>query len=139
MLKKALITLSAILLATSAAAQQNFACQHTDSNGFAFKERQWGRTGFTNDPPFFIKLGSDTLDPQSILDGLNVGFQSNLPTCFSKDVFGGAYYCASHIGETVVFNPKSGEGAKSTIYGAGSSDSEVRDTLSVSLFVCQKM
>ena len=135
---KALITLSAILLATAAAAQQNFACQYTASNGFSFSEGQWGKTAFTVGPPFFIKLGSNTLDPQSIYDGLNLGYASNLPTCFSKDVFQGSYYCASHIGETVTFNPETGQGARATVYGAGSSTSGRRDTLSIDLFVCQK-
>jgi len=134
---KALITLSAILLATAAAAQQNFACQYTDSNGFIFEEGQWGRTGFNVESPFFIKLGSDALDPQSIYDGLNVGFSNVLPTCFSENVFQGFYSCASHLGETVTFNPETGEGARATVYGAGNKG-QSRDTLSIALFVCQK-
>jgi len=135
---KALITLSAILLATAAAAQQNFACQYTASTGFIFKDGQWGKTAFYADPPFFIKLGSDALDPQSIYDGLGIGWSSFLPTCFPKLAYNGSYSCASHIGQTVTFSPETGEGAVARTFGIGMSGEE-RDTLSIYLFVCQKM
>lgn len=137
MLKGTLITLSFILLSSVASAQQQFACQFTNSNGFAFDQGKWIRTPFKLRSPFFIKLGN-TLDPESVYDGLDVGFSTQFATCFSKDLFDGSYTCASQIGESVIFNPKTGEGAQATILGAGS-EGEERDTMSISTFVCQQM
>ena len=143
MLKKSLITLSlsSILFATTAVAQGShegtYACQYVDANGFIYEDGRWQRTGFNLMPHFFIKLGPDTLDPQSILDGLEVGFSATLPLCFPVDVRG-AYTCTSHVGEAAIFNPVTREGAKTTILGA-SGVGEIRDTLSISTFVCQKV
>jgi hypothetical protein len=142
MLKKVLITLSSILFATTVVAQGSpegtYACQYVDGNGFVYEDGRWNRRYFDLKPPFFIKLGPDTLDPQSIYDGLNVGFSYELPTCFPED-FSGGYSCASQLGETAIFNPATREGAKTTIFGAGMSGEEYRDTLTIFTFVCQKV
>ena len=142
MLKRFIIPLLSILFATTAVAQGThegtYACQYVESNGFFFEDGQWKKTGFNVDPPFFIKLGPDTLDPQSIYDGLDVGFSFELPTCYPEN-FTGAYSCASSLGENAVFNPLTREGAKSTILGAASTDEERRDTISIDTFVCQKV
>ena len=141
MLKKVLITLSSILFATTAVAQGShegtYACQYVDGNGFYFEDGRWKRTWFHTEPPFFIKLGPDTLDPQSIRDALDIGSSSRLPLCFPD--FHGAYSCASEYGENVVFSPVTREGAFSYILGAGIGGEEPRDTLTIFTFVCQKV
>ena len=142
MLKTVLITLSSILFATTAVAQGahegTYACQYVDATGFIDSGGQWDRANFTQRPPFFIKLGPDTLDPQSIVDGLYLASSYERTTCFPENYSGG-YACASGAGETVMFNPVKSDGARASILDAGRGDVEYRGTLSIYTFVCQKV
>jgi hypothetical protein len=137
-LKGFLAAASAFLISSAAYAEQNYACQHTDANGFTFEEGKWVRAGFMLKAPFFIKLGDETLDPQSVYDGLNVGYSFNLPLCFPANNADRAYSCASVVGETVTFNPQTQQGAAATTYGAGN-NGDRRDDLVIRTFVCQPM
>jgi hypothetical protein len=138
MLRIALFTSSAIFFTTPLAAEQNFACQYTNSSGYSYKNGKWEPTGYFLRQPFFIKLDNGTLNPKSVYDALNIGFSTELPICFARNDYNGSYACASTVGETMTFNPETGEGAKATVYGAGNKGSN-RDSIVVSTFVCQSM
>ncbi len=122
-------------------AQSIFACQNIKSTGFEWKNNRWSETNYSIGKPFFIKLNGKSIDEESVwrIFSDQMKYYSGDETCTKNIVE--IFTCMTQIGESLVFNPKNGEGAKSELSGEAhkSINSSRRDSVTVGLFTCQKM
>lgn len=110
---------------------ETYACQYTDATGFIFQDGIYKKTGFDPNPPFFFKIEASKFDVSSHDYFKNYGTS----TCLD---FSPQHSCINSVGQSLYFNRDTNRGAIGSLYGA-SSEGTKRDTVSVSLFVCQTM
>ena len=114
------------------ASAQTYACQYTDSNGFAlYKDGNWKRTGFKIKDPFFIEIVDGNIDPRSV-NSLVFGGKCHVLK------YDGVHSCTDGIGTSLYFSPDTDTGGVSNLMGAVSNKSK-RKPVDVALFVCQQM
>ncbi len=130
-MKKVLCAAALAMAATTTPATAElpkvFACQYTDSNGFHY-DGSWKRTGFNLRPPFFIKTNGETITSAGHL------FEESI-SCTQRNSL---FQCGDELGSIVFFNVGTKRGGAADLFGA-TNDGDSRDTVQVSLFVCQVM
>lgn len=128
--------ISGIFSTTALAQDITLACQYTDASGFIWQNGCWDQGRFNTMPPFFMKLSAGRLDPSgAALEGTSSEFD-----CSSRQVAADVHVCYTPFGTSVVYNAKAGNGAVSQMFGALMPPlAETKDTVTVSLFVCQEM
>lgn len=134
-MKKLIIIVFCSCFFSSYAQQVVVACQVSDANGYIYQNGKWKRSGFVVDKPFFLKISADGLIEPSSLSGVGMsyGVSCRNPWMHLRDTI----ICNDSVDQLVV-NTTTLEGAIARFSGAAGSGS-VRDTLSVSVFQCQKM
>jgi hypothetical protein len=135
------------LWAGVAQAQMTLACQFTMANGFTWKNGKWQPTMFKPEKPFFLTIDPDKrINPKSAL--LVFGESPEMAernksdatwvSCFRHSTAGNSSACSGFLGDSIIISLASLEGAVSLAAGA-TQQSQNRDTISISPFVCQKM
>lgn len=127
---------AALFIADTALADEVeiFACQYTQASGFQWQGEHWIQGEFETRPPFFLKAKNGRLvdHPVEIL-GFDPGCSVNRPTENLET-------CHGRAGQALHFNHITFKGAAATLFGGGEGEGEVdRDSVVVTLFVCQKM
>jgi hypothetical protein len=132
-----LITSLALALASPSWAQV-YACQFTMSSGFKFEAGSWASAIFKTRQPFFIALKDGQISTESavkVLDSLPEWVRCDVTKVASNP--GGVHHCSDYASQ-FVFSPENGTGALSKSLGSATRGPS-RDTVSVSLFTCQRM
>ncbi len=124
----AALSLAALTTPAFAELEKVYACQYTDAAGLYFEDGNWATTDCSLKPPFFIKTDGSTIVSA---DGL---FEEHI-SCTSRYA---KFQCGDQYGGTVYFNSDTKKGGVSQLFGA-QLDDDKRDTVSVSLFVCEAM
>ncbi len=127
-LSAAALALVGVTTPAFAELEKVYACQYTDSTGFIFKAGKWQETTFNLGQPFFIKTDGVTITSTGVL------FDHRISCTNAVSV----YQCGDQLGGSVIFDSETKKGAHSELVGAASVGDE-RDTVTVSLFVCDEM
>jgi hypothetical protein len=134
---KIIALLAGLLIGFPSVAQNQkiFACQYTHSEGFKYAEKNWTSTRFSFGKPFFLKINPDGLIDKNSLQDVLLG----VPECKTvyKSIKPEVTMCLG-FGEFIVFNSNTMEGSISYMVGV-TQDGNRRDTMTMSIFNCQRM
>lgn len=118
--------------------QTIFACQFTGANGFTYEGGRWKTQQFILDKPFFIKINSNGIINDSSLKGVGMDYLVQCMKAYSNSR--PELIRCNDPTDTLIFNTKTLEGAKSALGGASQAPTNnPRDDLSIRLFNCQSM
>jgi hypothetical protein len=128
--------------ALSVHAQTTLACQETQSTGFSWKSTRWQSTGFNASTRFFLRINIDGKIEPSSLSKLNM-YQGDTQCKVlnsAAGIMGKRVHCTDFDGTSINLNLETYEGAIAMTSGANQkANNGYKDTVSVSLFVCQPM
>ncbi len=133
------ITVLLLLVIQHAAYAQDiiFACQETQASGFIWKNSRWNNVTFKAEDKFFIKIVNGKVEPQSLANALET---KGDVTC-QENILGLYTTCRNlSLSKTILFSMTSGTGSIARQIGSviSAKDNE-KDSVSISLFTCQKM
>ena len=130
-----------------AQAQMTLACQFTMGNGFTWKNGKWQPTMFKPEKPFFLTIRpNNQLEPKSALVAMaltpdmaeSMKSDPESVNCFPHFKLAKSSTCADYSGSSITISLASLEGAVSLPAGAAQ-QSQIRDSIGIGPFVCQKM
>jgi hypothetical protein len=129
------VLLASVLFATAATAEKvAYACQFTIANGLDWKGHNWVKQSFNVPKPFVLVVEDNVITD----DSAEKVFSSPKSQILCGTLVQPS--CISLTGESLMFNPKLGEGALSQILGGALPEDPKlgRDSLAVMAFTCSK-
>ena len=136
-----LIAIAAVLLSTTAVAQPDkdwWACQAVHASGMYWENNRWVTTTFQKGPPFVLMSdGNGSLTTESAAKALRTTVVDGV-TCIPDPYGRSRVNCFDLSGGTMFFDSQAGKGGVSQMIGSTDTDTDYRDTVSVSAFECTK-
>lgn len=111
-----------------------FACQEMQEIGYIWRNNSWFPNNFPGNGKFFIQFKDGKIQAESISSAIS-GLNS---TC--KETFFGYITCQSGtMTNTMLFDSTTGKGSVARQLGSVMGDASQKDSVSITLFSCQKM
>jgi hypothetical protein len=114
-----------------------YACQDTNSAGLEWASGRWKTTDYFAEKKFFLKIEENRLTVDSVKSLGGLGVRTTCGSGYKTVEHGVIFYCSDYS-DMILFNPSTGTGSRSGLFGSVVSGQK-RDSVFVVTFVCQKM